>query len=366
MDIRVERMARLLTAYSINVQPGDRVAIVSSPLAEDWVLAVYEQVLARGGHPIILMSPSGAEEIFYRVGSDAQLTFIDPVREMLVDQFEGYINIRATANTRELSAIDPQRQAMHRKAMEPVMQRYMERGAAGEFKWNGTQYPTNAAAQDADMSLRDYTNFVFQACHCDKDDPVAEWQRIHDEQEQVIAWLRGRDQVKVIGPNADLTLSIKDRVFVNSDGHNNMPSGEVFTGPVEDSATGWVRFTYPAVTGGREVTGIELKFEAGKVVEATAKKNAAYLLHMLDTDAGARYLGEFAIGTNFGIQQFTKNILFDEKIGGSFHMAVGAGYPETGSQNRSAIHWDMICDMRDGGEIWVDGDLLYQNGKFVI
>ena len=163
-----------------------------------------------------------------------------------------------------------------------------------------------------------------------------------------------------------LTLSVEGRTFINSDGKHNMPSGEVFTGPVEDSANGWVRFTYPAVHGGREVEGIELAFEDGKVVKATAKKNEDYLLQMLDIDDGARYLGEFAIGTNFGIQKFTKNILFDEKIGGSFHMAVGAGYPDTGSQNKSAIHWDMICDMRDGGEIWVDGEQLYKDGAFVI
>ena len=216
------------------------------------------------------------------------------------------------------------------------------------------------------MSLRDYENFVYGACFCDREDPVAEWQRVHAEQERVVQWLKGREQVKVVGPNADLTLSVKGRTFINSDGHHNMPSGEVFTGPVEDSAEGWVRFTYPAVHGGREVEGVELRFEAGKVVEATATKNEDYLLRMLDLDEGSRYLGEFAVGTNFGIQKFTKNILFDEKIGGSIHMAVGMGYPDTGSRNQSAIHWDMICDMRDGGEIWVDGDLLYKDGQFVI
>ena len=216
------------------------------------------------------------------------------------------------------------------------------------------------------MSLRDYENFVYGACYCDREDPVAEWVRVHDEQERVVQWLKGRSQVKVVGPNVDLTLSVKGRTFINSDGKHNMPSGEVFTGPVEDSANGWVRFTYPAVHGGREVEGVELTFEGGKVVKATAKKNEDYLIRMLDIDEGSRYLGEFAIGTNFGIQKFTKNILFDEKIGGSFHMAVGAGYPDTGSQNQSAIHWDMICDMRDSGEIWVDGEQLYKDGVFVI
>jgi aminopeptidase len=242
----------------------------------------------------------------------------------------------------------------------------MQRSATGEFRWVGTLYPTNAYAQDAEMSLRDYEEFVYGACFCDQDDPVARWQEVHDMQQKLVDWLVGKREVRVTGPNADLTLSIEDRVFMNSDGHKNMPSGEIFTGPVEDSVEGWVRFTYPAVTAGREVEGIELKFEKGKVVEASAKKGEEFLLKMLDTDPGARYVGEFAIGTNDGIKRFTKNILFDEKIGGSFHMAVGFGFPETGSKNESAIHWDMICDMRDGGEIHVDGDMFYRSGEFMI
>ena len=216
------------------------------------------------------------------------------------------------------------------------------------------------------MSLREYEDFVYGACFCDQEDPVAAWQTVHSEQARVIEWLDGRKRVRVVGPNADLTLSIEGREFINSDGHHNMPSGEVFTGPVENSAEGWVKFTYPAISGGREVNGVELAFEEGRVVRAKAKKNESYLVRMLDTDEGSRYLGEFAIGTNFGIQRFTKNILFDEKIGGSFHLALGNGYPETGSKNHSAIHWDMICDMREGGEIWVDDALLYKEGRFQI
>jgi aminopeptidase len=178
--------------------------------------------------------------------------------------------------------------------------------------------------------------------------------------------LVGRKQVIVRGPNADLTLSIEGRKFINSDGRRNMPSGEIFTGPVEDSANGWVKFTYPAITGGREVEGVELHFENGEVVKASAEKNEKYLLTMLDSDSGSRYLGEFAIGTNYKIEKFTKSILYDEKIGGSFHMAIGAGYPETGSLNKSSIHWDFICDLRDNSEIFVDGVLFYKNGLFQI
>jgi aminopeptidase len=181
-----------------------------------------------------------------------------------------------------------------------------------------------------------------------------------------VDWLKGKDEVRVQGPNVDLNLSIAGRTFINSDGKRNMPSGEIFTGPVEDSANGWVHYTYPVIVAGREISGIKLTFKNGKVVQATAEKNEDFLLSALDSDEGARYLGEFAVGTNYGIDRFTKNILYDEKIGGTFHMALGAGYPETGSKNKSAIHWDMICDMRDGGQILVDDELFYENGHFKV
>jgi aminopeptidase len=229
-----------------------------------------------------------------------------------------------------------------------------------------TLYPTHALAQEADMSLAEYEDFVYRACHVDLDDPVAAWQRMSGWQQTLVDWLAGKREVVVRGPHVDLTLSIAGRTFVNSDGHKNMPSGEVFTGPVEASVNGWIRFTYPAIYAGREVDGVQLQFEGGKVVSASASKNEAFLQQVLDTDPGARYLGEFAIGTNDGIRQFTKSILYDEKIGGTIHLAVGAGYPETGSHNESAVHWDMICDMRQGGQIWVDGELFYDSGRFLV
>jgi aminopeptidase len=265
-----------------------------------------------------------------------------------------------------MSGVDPARQQMMQAARTELLATQMRRSAAGDLRWVGALYPTNAHAQDADMSLSDFADFVYSACYVDKDDPVAEWQRIHDEQQKLVDWLAGKKRVAVKGPNADLTLSIEGRGFINSDGHKNMPSGEIFTSPVEDSVNGWVRFTYPAITGGREVEGIELRFEDGKVVEASAQKNEDYLFKMLEMDAGARYLGEFAIGTNHGIKQFTKSILFDEKIGGTMHMAIGRGFEEIGGKNESAVHWDMICDMRDGGKIWVDDELFYDSGEFKV
>jgi aminopeptidase len=330
------------------------------------LVAVFEEVIRAGGHPHVFPSLSGTQEAFFRLASDEQLEFVSPVDEFLIKNTDVSIGIRSDSNTRELSGVDPAKQRLRRKAMADLMKLSMQRAAAGELKWVGTQFPTQAYAQEADMSLREYKDFVYSACYCDQDDPVARWQEVHDSQQLLVDWLEGKREVRVAGPNVELTLSIEGRTFLNSDGRRNMPSGEIFTGPVEESAEGWVRFTYPAVTAGREVEGVELRFEQGKVVEASAAKNEEFLLQMLETDEGARYLGEFAIGTNDGIQRFTKNILFDEKIGGSFHLALGAGYPETGSKNESAIHWDMICDIREGGEIYVDDELFYREGKFVV
>ena len=216
------------------------------------------------------------------------------------------------------------------------------------------------------MSFEEYEDFVYGACFCDADDPAGEWRKLSEMQQHKVDYLADKREIKLQGPYIDLELSIAGRTFINSDGKRNMPSGEIFTGPVEDSVNGWVRFSYPAIVGGRAVSGIELRFVDGKVAEASAEMNEDLLHAQLDTDDGARYLGEFAIGTNFGINRFTGSILYDEKIGGTVHMAVGMGYPESGSLNKSAVHWDMICDMREGSEIHVDGELFYRNGSFTV
>jgi aminopeptidase len=242
----------------------------------------------------------------------------------------------------------------------------MKRSASGELRWVLGPYPTNALAQDAEMSLTDYEDFVYNACLPDMNDPIGYWQRFSAEQQKIVNWLKGKQTIHVVGKETDLRLSIAGRKFENCDGKMNMPDGEVFTGPVEDSMEGQVYFSYPAINAGREVTGVRLTFEKGEVVKATAEKNQDYLVQTIATDEGSKRVGEFAIGTNEGIKKFTREILFDEKIGGSFHMALGSGYPETGSKNESAIHWDMVCDLRDGSEIWVDNTLFYKNGKFLI
>ena len=365
-DPRIEKLAKLLVNYSVAVQPGDKVLINTNINTKPLLLETYREVLRAGGHPFVFWQEDELTEIMLKEGNDEQLQTIPEPYKMVYETYDCLISLRGSSNTRSLNNVDPSRQQLQTVAGTKLTETFMKRSASGELRWVGTLFPTQAHAQDADMSLSEFEDFVYGACHVDKEDPVAEWNKIHNIQQKLVDWLVGKKAVKVAGPNIEMTLNIDGRTFVNSDGHHNMPSGEIFTGPVEDSANGWVRFTYPAIYQGREVEGIELRFKDGKVVEATAKKNEDFLQKILATDEGARFLGEFAVGTNHGIQQFTKSILFDEKIGGTLHMAVGAGYPETGSVNKSGVHWDMICDMRDGGKIWIDDELFYDSGEFTI
>lgn len=274
--------------------------------------------------------------------------------------------IVSDTNTRQLSKADPARQAKHSLARKPLMDTFMKRSAAGEYRWCVTLFPTEALAMEAEMSLDEYEEFFYRACFVDKEDPVAEWLAVADKHERLVEWINGRKEVHIEGEGTDLTLGIDGRTFIPADGTFNFPDGEFFTGPEEDKTNGHITFTYPAIYGGQGVEGIKLRFENGRIVEATATKNEDFLLKTLDTDDGARVLGELGIGTNYSVPEFTGDILLDEKIGGTVHLAVGASYPETGGKNQSAVHWDMVCDLRRGGRISVDGDVLMENGKFLV
>ena len=364
-DIRIEKLAKILVDHSTNIQPGDRVAIEATTAAAPLVSALYKRILERGGQPHLLLDLPEQDEIFFQVANEEQLAFIPTFRKLAYDQFESRIRIASLTNTRSLSSVNPSRQKKRQAAFAPILEAQMRRGAENKFKWVSTLYPTEGYAMEAEMSLRSFEDFVFQACHTQEDDPVAFWRSTEEKQSKMVAKLDGHDKVVLRGPNVDLSLSIQGRTFINSFGTHNMPDGELFTGPVEDSLNGWVRYTYPAITNGVMVEGVELTFKSGRVEKATARKNEAYLLEMIDADAGSRYVGEFAIGTNYDINRFSHNILFDEKLGGTFHMALGAGYPETGSKNKSIIHWDMICGLEDS-EILVDGELVYRDKKFLV
>ena len=369
-DLRVQKFAKVLVEHSARVVPGDRILIEATTAAEPLVRELYIQILEKGGipHPMVAfpgMVPFIQDDLYLTYANDTQLDFVPAFYKVAYDQFEGRIRVHSATNTRATTNLDPAKVQRRGKAASAITEAQMRRGGEGKFKWVTTLYPTDAYAQDAGMSLKEYEDFVFGAIHANEDDPIAFWKGTAAGQQKAIDFLVGKDLVALHGPNVDLTLSIKGRKFNNSTGVYNMPDGEIYTGPVEDSVNGWVKFTYPAIYGGVAVEGAELTFTNGRVNLAKAEKNQDYLIKMLESDDGSRHLGEFAIGTNFDINKFTGNILFDEKIGGTFHMALGAGYPETGSKNKSSIHWDMICDMRTNSEITVDGELFYKNGQFV-
>lgn len=369
-DPRVSKFANILVQHSARVAPGDRILLEGTTAAEPLLRELYVQILEKGGHPHLMMAlpgmmPFSQDEMYLTYAKDTQLDFVPTFYKLAYDQFEGRIRIHSATNTKGTTNIDPAKIQRRSKATSVITESQFRRGAEGSFKWVTTLYPTEAYAQDASMSLKEYEDFVFGAVHSNEENPIAFWKSVEQKQQSAVDFMKGKNQVVLRGPNVDLTLSVKGRTFMNSFGTFNMPDGEIYTGPVEDSVNGWVKFTYPANYGGTSVEGAELTFTNGRVERATAEKNQDFLLKTLESDGGSRHLGEFAIGTNFDIQRFTGNILFDEKIGGSFHMALGAGYPETGSKNKSSIHWDMICDMRTDSEILVDGELFYKNGQFV-
>jgi aminopeptidase len=365
-DPRVERLADILVDYSLEIKGGDKVAINGAYVAEPLMLALYERCIKQGAHVMLRATLPHMEPIRYGLSSDEQLEFIWPTERWLTENLDVSISIISDINTRQLTKSDPARQVVARKARKELMDTYLKRSADGEFRWNVTLFPTEALAQEAQMSLDEYEEFYFAACLVGEDDPVAEWRAMADRHARLIEWMEGRNEIHLEGEGTDLILEVGGRKFIPADGNYNFPDGEVFTGPIEDKTHGHVTYSYPGIYGGQSVEGIYLEFEKGRVVDARAQKNEEILIKTLDTDPGARVLGELGIGTNYGIGSFTGEILLDEKIGGTVHLAVGASYPETGGVNESAVHWDMVCDLRKGGRVTVDGDTLMEDGKLLI
>ena len=365
-DPRVTRLAKVLTHYSLDLQAGEQMLLSSSHLAHELTLAVYKEAVLAGAHVFIIQRVPGAHEFFLKHASDAQLEYLSSIRKLVYETFDAELSISAPNNLRELSGVDPARQRLAMKPIGELTRIANERSARGdERRLCITVFPTDALAQEANMSLTEYEDFVYSAGLLDLPDPVAAWREERERQDRLIGWLSGKDQVTFSGPHIDLNLSVRGRSFLGASGRGNFPGGEIFTSPVESSANGWVRFSYPGIFAGREIADIELRFEDGRIVEEKATRGQELLASLLDTDDGSRFLGEWGIGTNYGIQRFTKNMLFDEKMGGTIHFAVGQGFVEAGGQNHSGLHWDMLCDMAEG-EITVDGELFYRNGEPVI
>lgn len=364
-DPRITRMAKVLVSYSLGVQPGWMVTINGTEAALPLIGAVYQEVLEAGAHPYVLIDAPDLRELLLRTGSEDQLKHVDPYRLYMVQHSDAILRILSEENTRAASNVDPARQALLQMGSGPIGAGFMQRIMENRPHCL-TLFPTQAYAQDAEMSLAEWEEFVFHACLLDgEEDPIDRWKQVSREQQRIVDWLADKRSVHVEGPDVDLRMSIEGRNFVNSDGKRNFPSGEIFTSPVESSVEGHIRFSYPASHNGRTVQGVSLSFEHGVVVRHSAEAGGDYLSAMLKVDEGASRLGEFAIGTNPGVTRVTRNVLFDEKIAGTIHCALGNAYPNAGGTNKSAIHWDMVTDMRQG-RITVDGGTLYENGKFVI
>lgn len=371
-DPRLDKLADVLVRYSTSVKKGDLVAISADPVAMPLVEATTEAVIKAGGHAVWVPRSEALTELLLEHGSEEQLRYLSPLMMHQVETIDVQIALWAPVNTKYLGRMDPTRVALQQAARKPHMKRFMERNSTGEMRWVGTQFPTQASAQDAEMSLAQYEEFVYRAGHLHLEDPAAAWRRVHEQQERVREYLQKKKVLRFRAPavgggkghdGTDLTVDVSGGTWINCAGKENFPDGEVFCGP--QGADGHVNYTFPAVYQGREVEGVRLRFKGGRVVDASAAKNEEFLIKMLDQDEGARTMGEIAIGTNYSITEFSRNTLFDEKIAGTFHAAVGAGYPESGSSNQSGLHWDMVCDMRQGGSIEADGEVFHRDGRFL-
>ena len=356
--IDADAFARLLAGYCLEAQPGQQVLVSSTTLAAPLLLALQRELLEREAWPLLRVELPGEAEGFWAAARDAHLDRFPSAELALTEACDASVRIDASENANALAGVDPARMARFSRARGPLREARLAR------RWAVTQWPTPAAAQQAGMGNADFAAFVSRAMFLDRADPVAAWGELRHFQERLIERLAPAREIGIEGPGTDLRLSVAGRTWINSDGRRNMPSGEIFTGPHEDSAEGTIRFTLPTSPRGVVVEDVTLEFRAGRVVSARAERGDAYLQATLDTDPGARSLGELGIGTNFGIDRPSGSILFDEKIGGTVHLALGRSYPETGGGNESAVHWDLICDLRDGGRLSADGETILENGEF--
>jgi aminopeptidase len=361
MSLDAAAFADLLAGYCLEVQPGQEVLVRSTTLAEPLLLELQRAILERDAWPLLRVELPGATAAFHRQALDRHLDTYPEVAFAEARKAHAQLAIQAPENTRALVGIDPERLARASRARKPLREQTLRK------RWCTTLWPTQAGAQQAGMSLADFERFVRRALFLDQPDPERAWGELREFQARLVERLRGARELRIeSAAGTDVTLSVKGRTWVNSDGKRNMPSGEVFTGPHEASASGIVRFDVPSSPAGVDVAGVELQFEDGLVVGARAERGEEYLQRALQTDDGARRLGEIGIGTNFGIDRAIGATLFDEKIGGTVHLALGRSYPETGGKNESALHWDLICDLRDGGRLTADGETILQDGRFAL
>ncbi|MBU5484870.1 aminopeptidase [Clostridium sp. MSJ-11] len=364
-DQRLNKLAKLLVNYSTEVKPGDFVLVQCEEVCIPWMAEVVKEALKAGAHVETLIDSGEIDNIKLKYSSKEQLEEEKFIQKQAIEKADVWLTAWGTINTKINSSVDSDKIKSSSKGSSSWRKIYSERTGDGSLRWCGTQFPTHADAQEGSMSLDEYEDFVYGAGLLDSDDPVEEWKKISREQERWVKYLDSKKELHILSEGTDIKVKIEGRKWINCDGKANFPDGEIFTSPVEDGIDGYITFSFPGIYAGKEIEGIKLKVEKGKVVEATADKGEDLLKALLLTDEGASYFGEVAIGTNYGIKQFTRNMLFDEKIGGTIHMAIGDSMPEAGGKNRSTIHWDMLCNMRNGGKLYADGELFYENGEFI-
>jgi aminopeptidase len=364
-DPRVARLAELIVSYSLGLEPGKVLRIDGPPVGSPLAVELFRAALAAGAHPYANVEPERLPELLVSEGGDEQLDFVSPIALREIDLVDAIVTIWSESNTRALSAAPADRHQRAVAARMKLARRRWERMAAGELRWCGTVFPTHAHAQDAEMSLDEYERFVFRACHVeDGADPVAHWRGVSGELRRRADALSQARELRILGPDTDLRVGVEGRSWAPADGRHNMPDGEVFTSPIETATEGEIRFSFPALFHGREVRDIRLRFEDGVVVEAEAAAGGEYLDALLELE-GARRLGEVAFGLNYEIDRFTQNTLFDEKIGGTMHVALGSAFQELGGRNTSVLHWDLVCDLREEGEVHADGEPVWRAGRFL-
>ncbi len=362
-----EKYAKVLVDYSVKVQKGELTIIrTDSYLSQPLVKEIYKQVLLKGAYPVVRMGVEGLNEVYIKNATDEQLEYIDPMTEIEYEKAKNLISIGAPLNLKNMARLDSKKLAKRSSVMKHLSEKMLKRAAEGDLKWVIADFPTNALAQEAKMSLEEYTEFLIKSCYLHEEDPVSKWIEIGEKQEKIADYLNKKSKIRIVGDKTDITFNVAGRIWKSCAGECNFPDGEVYTSPVEDSANGQIYFDFPQLYRGNEAQKVLLTLKDGKVIDAKAEKGEDFLNNMLDMDEGSRFVGEIAIGTNDMIQDVTGNILFDEKIGGSIHMAVGASYPDTGGKNVSGLHWDLIKNMKNGGKIYADDELIYENGKFLI
>ncbi len=364
-DIYLQKLAKLLLSYSTRVQPGEKVFITAEDVAIPWIEAVATQAFQMGAVVRTIVELDSVRLAKFRYGSREAVHAEDLFFKTIVDHADVFLTAWGSWNTKSRTNIDSEKIKMSIQANEAIRRKFSQRMGDGSLRWCGTQYPTHADAQEAGMSLEEYQDFVYRAGYLHTENPIAEWMRIEKDQEKWIGYLNSKKELHIVSEKTDLRVGIAGRTWINCCGRENFPDGEIFTSPVENQIEGLITFSFPGIYMGKEVEDISLRVSNGQVVEARAKKGEDLLRALLTTDNGAGFFGEVAIGTNYQIQQFTRNMLFDEKIGGTIHMALGDSMLEAGGTNQSSIHWDMLCDMRDQGEIYADGELFYKQGKFI-